>query len=112
MKKQNTPTGQADRTLPVVTVATAEKTLRDIARRNGEVIRKRRSFTLKKHFGDGYCILDLQNRILSGARMHDGCDLSLAQLAAWYKDKANTPWQKTVIQSAIKGRVAEEAESA
>ena len=93
--------------LPEVSLATAEKVLRDIARRNKTTIRKRRSATLKEHLGNGYAVIDpCRNFILSGGMTQDGCDLDLAGLAQWFKDdKKNTPWQRTVINAIAKGRV-------
>jgi len=93
--------------LPEISIAIAEKVLRDIARRNGEAIRKRRSSTLKQIHGDGYAVMDPNlNVLLSGGRSPDGCDLSLNELAAWYrKDKANTSWQRIVIESILAGKI-------
>jgi hypothetical protein len=102
------PESQAE-SLPKVTLGAAEKVLRDIARRNGEVIRKRRSRTLKEYFGPGYGILDPQRNFwLSSAQTHDGCDLSLADLAKWYEDTDhNTPWQRIVIKAILAGKVSD-----
>jgi hypothetical protein len=93
--------------LPEVKLAVAEKVFRDIARRCGEYIRKRRSATLKEQFGDGYMVTDLHtNVVLNGVTSHDGCDLGLVDLAKWYEDvEENTRWQKTVIKSVLAGRV-------
>lgn len=91
----------------------AEKVLRDIARRNGHLIRKRRSPTLKAHYGDGYAIIDRErNWLLSGAKTSDGCDLSLDGLAQWYQDdKDNTGWQRIVIESILADKVKSEAKT-
>ena len=96
-------------TLPVVTLAVAEKVLRDIARRNGETIKKRRSQTLKDNYGNGYAVIEPnRNLLLSGGQTSDGCDLSLPDLAKRYEaDENNTTWQKIVIKSIRKDRVSE-----
>jgi len=95
--------------LPEVKLASAEKVLRDIAKRNGEVIRKRRSVTLKENLGDGYAVIDPdRNMLLSGGNTSDGCDLSLADLADRYrKDGKKTPWQGLVIKAIQAGKISE-----
>lgn len=45
-----------------IPLQTAEKTLRDIAKRNGQAVRKRRSLFLKQQMGDGYCVKDTNSR--------------------------------------------------
>lgn len=94
--------------LPEFTLATAEKVLRDIARRDGEAIRKRRSRILKEQFGDGYAVIDPRtNVLLSGGRTQDGCDLGLGELAKWYQgDEKNTLFQNLVIASILAGKVS------
>ena len=93
----------------MVTLATAEKVLRDIARRNGESIKKRRSKILKEHFGIGYGVIDPnRNVLLSGGQTSDGCDFALSDLAKWYEsDENNTTWQRTVINAALNESIAE-----
>jgi len=95
--------------LPGVTLAVAEKSLRDIARRNGEAIHKRRSVTLKNAQGDGYCVIDpTRNIILHQSFSRDGCDLSLSDLAARYrKDNKNTGWQQIIIKAILAGKISE-----
>jgi hypothetical protein len=97
------------RSMPEIPIQTAEKTLRDIAKRNGEAVRKRRSSFLKQQMGGGYCVSDRNsNLILSGASTHDGCDLSLEDLADWYKDdKNNTSWQRTVVNAILNNSINE-----
>ena len=93
--------------LPKISLEAAEKALRDIARRNGESIRKRRSVSLKKQFGDGYGVIDSSHNILvSGGDTPDGCDLTLKQLAKRYEaDADSTPWQHIVIKAVLSGKV-------
>lgn len=95
--------------LPEVKLASAEKVLRDIAKRNGEAIKKRRSVTLKEISGEGYAVIDpKRNLILNRCTSQDGCDLSLADLAERYrKDGKNTAWQRTVIKAILVGKVSE-----
>ena len=94
--------------LPPVKLETAEKTLRDIARRNGEIIRKRRSKILKERFGSGYALIDaITNCYVSGTcTEQDGCDWGLETIAKYYKDDDdNTPWQRIVIASVLADKV-------
>lgn len=94
---------------PEISLSIAENVMRTIARRKGEAIRKRRSPSMKRMFGDGYMIVDVaSNFILSGGRTHDGCDLSLKCLASHYAgNKENTDWQETVLRAVLAGQVAE-----
>jgi hypothetical protein len=99
--------------LPMVSRPKAEKILRDIARREGEAIKKRRSRTLIEHFGDGYMVYEPnRNFVISGCNGfggagQDGCGNTLADLAARYEEKANTSWQRIVLASVKAGRVSE-----
>lgn len=96
--------------LPIVSLKIAEKVLRDIARREDEAIKKRRSRTMIEHYGPGYMVYDpARNAVLSGGgggAGQDGCGDSLIDLALRYdKCKRNTPWQNIVLASIKKGRV-------
>ena len=95
--------------VPEVKMAAAEKVLRDIARRIGEGIRKRRSEVLKNALGNGYGVFDLQtNTWLTSGMTSDGCDLSLPELAQRYEDdEKNSRWQRVVIKGVLAGRIAE-----
>ena len=98
--------------LPMVSLSVAEKVLRDIARREGEAIKKRRSRTMISNYGPGYMIYDpRRNTVLSGtigAAGQDGCGDSIIDVASRYEDsEGNTPWQKIVIASIKAGRVRE-----
>lgn len=96
--------------LPEVALATAEKVLRDIAKRNGETIRKRRSVTLKELQGDGYAVIEpMRNLLLAGgdSGAQDGCGLSLGELAERYRDAdGNTPWQNIVIKAILADKIS------
>ena len=107
MTKQNKVMKGSEGNLLNVKLATAEKVLRDIARRNGEVIRKRRSQALKEQHGAGYGIIDANTSgLLSGGMTQDGCDMALEDVAEWYKgDERNTPWQNVVIKSILAGKI-------
>lgn len=110
LMKAKQPPKSAAENLPPVTLSVAEKVLRDIARRNGHGIKKRRSKFWKEHHGPGYMIFDTRtNCIVNGAiRTQDGCDLSLKDVAEFYaEDKDTTHWQRTVIKSVISGRCQE-----
>jgi len=109
MKTKHKTAAAPEEFLPEVQLATAEKVLRDIAKRNDHVLRKRRSPTLKTQLGDGYAVIDpFRNSLLSSPGLsRDACDLSLVDLAEWYKDdENNTPWQRTVIKAILAGKVA------
>src|ERR1043166_8968455 len=99
--------------LPMVSMAIAEKVLRDIARREGEAIKKRRSRTQIDHYGPGYMIYDpYHNTVLSGSHgpggHNDCCGNTLSDLATRYESrKRNTPWQCIVLSAIKAGRVKE-----
>lgn len=101
--------------VPKVSLAIAEKVIRDIARREGEGIRKRRSKTMIELFGPGYMVFDrMQNILLAGnvggQEGQDGCGESLEGLAERYEQSENnTPWQKMVIAAIKAGEIAEAA---
>lgn len=96
--------------LPLVTLAVAEQTLRSIAKREGEGIRKRRSGTMIEHFGEGYMVYEpMRNLLLSGSGGYngqDGCGDSLADVALRYEGcEDNTNRQNQVIASIKAGLV-------
>jgi|ERR1041385_1895625 hypothetical protein len=96
--------------LPEVPLAIAEKILRDIARRNGEWIKKRRSSTMKEHYGDGYMVIDPQTNCLLSPGGLDGFEMTLGDLAERYGgDRKNTTWQRTVIKAVMAGKVRDTA---
>lgn len=87
----------------VITLTQAETTLRTIARRNGQTIRKRRSSVLKQQYGAGYGIVDIDlNSLLSGGMTSDGCDFCLENVARFYKyEPDNTAHQNKVITAVL-----------
>lgn len=91
-------------------LAVAEKVLRDIARREDEAIKKRRSQILIQNYGMGYAVYDpVRNCLLSICTTQDGCDFSLEEVAMRYEDcERNTPWQKMVIASIKAGSVQDD----
>lgn len=98
--------------LTVISISIAEKVLRDIARREGEAIKKRRSRVMIEHYGSGYMVFDpVTNFALSGVcglAGQDGCGDSLKDLAERYEGcERNTHWQKIVLAAVKQGRIAE-----
>jgi hypothetical protein len=93
-----------------VTLAIAEKIIRDIARREGEAIKKRRSRTMIGLYGTGYMVFEPNRNVLLSSGDLDGFSESLADLAKRYEDcERNTAWQNLVL-AAIKNNRVEQTE--